>query len=1109
MNHNPFRNRQRAIAHAVALAAIGACALTPTPVRAVDTVSFTAASAGSTKSIAQWGDDINGGPIEARQTLDTTGSAFTLLTTYFDMGTPLNANGTLSTSQLQILNGQLATANSLSKKLLIEIGPSVGNTDASYGTSGNINVAQWAQVMLDTKAFWQSNGYTVAWAQPFTEPDFWSGQGSPQQNAQIMQLLQANPAWTGTQLLGGSTLNSSNAQTWYNPLVGIANAGSTHLLGGSLTAYVNFMQSVESGGGQFAAPEMHSLAEAIVSANANAIQGAWWGPALPARGTFAQASAGKQIGYSVNLNTQTAAAVYRAPDGSTYAFAGGLERFGAADTYRFTTDRPAYFNGIGPIKSFSLQTDNDDDTAVTSNDFTSFGAYFSQGAMAKVDYGAASIPALDGYRWEIQNVKTGQVLSVVGSSTANMATVNTANNTNALNQMWNIVATQDGYLELFNANSGLTLDDANSSTSGGTQIWQYGTAINNNEQWVLAPAGNGTFYIKNANSVLYLTGNPTSVTQNNLLPPSTAGIEQWRFVQVNPTRPAKANYTFQGNANDTTGNFNGTITGAASYTAGPTTGTQALVFNGTNTFVTLPSAVTNANTSEGVAANNFSGITVDAWVKWNGGNAWQRIFDFGTGTNAYMFLTPSSGSGTLRFGITSAGTSEEEDVDTDPLVTGQWVNIAVTLGGRTAIIYLNGRPVAAGNILLNTSFINPTNSYIGKSQFASDPLFNGSISQFSMYDYALTQTQLDDLLNNNLTWVGGQNANTWDTTTPNFKSVNTGTPSLFAQGDRVTFDGTGTSTVLLNTTLSPFSVTITGSSNLTFTGPGSITGTGTPLTMSGTATLTIANTNSYTGDTSINSGTISISADNALGTDASNLNLNGGTLQTTSTNAMIFAHSILVAPGTSTLSIIGNGPATTAQGDRVILNAPNTLIGGGNLIVSGAGTLAGAAPNTTTAGAGALVLNAANTFNGNLTLQNGGLLEFAAASALDPTATITLANESELAASNGNTVRNNIIVTGGANSDLSFTNAPAIFSGHITLNANLTVALRNWYNYSIVQNGVISGTISGAGGASPPTPALEPTLPSHSPAQTPSLAASPSTTPSSSPPTSPPSAKAP
>ena len=34
--------------------------------------------------------------------------------------------------------------------------------------------------------------------------------------------------------------------------------------------------------------------------------------------------------------------------------------------------------------------------------------------------------------------------------------------------------------------------------------------------------------------------------------------------------------------------------------------------------------------------------TFSAWVKWYGGGALQRIFDFGDGTNAYLFLTPAA-----------------------------------------------------------------------------------------------------------------------------------------------------------------------------------------------------------------------------------------------------------------------------------------------------------------------------------------------------------------------------------------------------------------------------------------------------------------------------------
>jgi len=44
-----------------------------------------------------------------------------------------------------------------------------------------------------------------------------------------------------------------------------------------------------------------------------------------------------------------------------------------------------------------------------------------------------------------------------------------------------------------------------------------------------------------------------------------------------------------------------------------------------------------------------------AWVYWRGGSAWQRIFDFGQDASHNMFLTPMSGSNTLRFAITTDG----------------------------------------------------------------------------------------------------------------------------------------------------------------------------------------------------------------------------------------------------------------------------------------------------------------------------------------------------------------------------------------------------------------------------------------------------------------------
>jgi autotransporter-associated beta strand protein len=192
---------------------------------------------------------------------------------------------------------------------------------------------------------------------------------------------------------------------------------------------------------------------------------------------------------------------------------------------------------------------------------------------------------------------------------------------------------------------------------------------------------------------------------------------------------------FETNTLDSSGyGNNGVTAGSPAYAPGHSG--AALVFDGVNTAVTLP-----ANVAKG------SSFTFAAWVYWNGGANWQRIFDFGNSSTHYLFLTPSATGGYLRFGIRNGGA--EQTVQTTALSTGTWQHVALTLSGTTAKLYVNGA-LAAQNIglSLTPASFSPRQNYLGKSQFPVDPFFNGLMDDVLVTDYALTAAQIAALQTN-------------------------------------------------------------------------------------------------------------------------------------------------------------------------------------------------------------------------------------------------------------------------------------------------------------------------------------------------------------------------
>jgi autotransporter-associated beta strand protein len=108
-----------------------------------------------------------------------------------------------------------------------------------------------------------------------------------------------------------------------------------------------------------------------------------------------------------------------------------------------------------------------------------------------------------------------------------------------------------------------------------------------------------------------------------------------------------------------------------------------------------------------------------------------------------------------------------------------------------------------------------------------------------------------------ITWAGTPSANTWDVgLSKNWK--NGGVADYFFSQDNVTFDDTGVATVNLPVVLTPSSMTFNNNlSNYVFTANSetAISGTG-GITLNGSGSVTLNNPNTFTGDVTINNGTL-------------------------------------------------------------------------------------------------------------------------------------------------------------------------------------------------------------------------------------------------------------
>lgn len=357
--------------------------------------------------------------------------------------------------------------------------------------------------------------------------------------------------------------------------------------------------------------------------------------------------------------------------------------------------------------------------------------------------------------------------------------------TNALEQ-WFFQYAGNGYFNIRSRWSGDYLDISGPSTASGAGIVQWSGLGRTSQQWRLIPVGAAVEFVVPATPTgVTASAGAASVTVNwtpnpgttslsyNVLRATNAGgpfelcaraLTNNAFTDKEANQPQPYYYVVQavdgslntsansvqvsatptgvpalvgvyhldGNLGDSSGNSNNaTMTGLQAY--GPGVSGAAIKLDGLTNFIEMPAEMLN-----------FTNFTIAAWVYWNGGAAWQRIFDFGNGTGQYLFLTPDSGNGTLRFAITTNGPGGEQWVETaQPMASNQWVHVAVTGAGNTVSLYTNGLLAAtSGSLTVNPADFNPVLNFLGQSQYSGDPLFSGWLDEVYVANYAMSGAQI-------------------------------------------------------------------------------------------------------------------------------------------------------------------------------------------------------------------------------------------------------------------------------------------------------------------------------------------------------------------------------
>lgn len=200
-------------------------------------------------------------------------------------------------------------------------------------------------------------------------------------------------------------------------------------------------------------------------------------------------------------------------------------------------------------------------------------------------------------------------------------------------------------------------------------------------------------------------------------------------------------YDFAGTGNsvlDRVGFVNGQLVGGAMLD-----GQGGVTLDGKDDFVDIPNGV----------VSRLDSATFMSWLKWDGGNCWQRVFDFGNtdkGENIMgnaltsLFLTASACPNNNLSATLEVGDNHQSVSASAALPSGRNVQVALVIdrAAPSATLYVDGKSVATSTRTLDLHVLTDQNNWLGRSQWIQDGYLKGRYDEFRIYAEALSASEI-------------------------------------------------------------------------------------------------------------------------------------------------------------------------------------------------------------------------------------------------------------------------------------------------------------------------------------------------------------------------------